>query len=124
MSLVWIAGPLSGVLVQPIVGMLSDSSKSRFGKRRPFMVGGTIFTILSLFLLSWSIDIVKGLFGWAVDNLLVLTQVFAVLMVYMLDFSIGTGKPFFFIRSVKINQFSLLTVEIFAHKSKQVLAQS
>ncbi|KAK7207490.1 major facilitator superfamily domain-containing protein [Myxozyma melibiosi] len=90
MSLVWIAGPLSGVLVQPIVGMLSDSSKSRFGKRRPFMVGGTCFTILSLFLLSWSIDIVRVLFGWFVDNLTVVTQTFAVLMVYMLDFSIGT----------------------------------
>lgn len=39
MSLVWIAGPLSGLIMQPIIGMISDKSTSRWGRRRP--VSGT-----------------------------------------------------------------------------------
>lgn len=48
MALIWVAGPLSGVVVQPYVGMKSDKCRSRFGKRRPFIVGGAIATIVSL----------------------------------------------------------------------------
>ena len=38
LAFVWIAGPLSGVLVQPYVGAKSDRCTCRFGRRRPFMV--------------------------------------------------------------------------------------
>ncbi|KAK9456360.1 major facilitator superfamily domain-containing protein [Dipodascopsis uninucleata] len=85
MSLVWIAGPLSGVLIQPIVGMLSDSSLIEYGKRRPFMIGGTVATTASLMILSWSKYIVGTFHGS-----IVITQFIAVIMVYILDFSIGT----------------------------------
>lgn len=34
-GLAWLAGPITGVVVQPIVGVLSDGCKSRFGRRRP-----------------------------------------------------------------------------------------
>jgi solute carrier family 45, member 1/2/4 len=34
-GLVWLAGPISGVVVQPIVGVLSDRCTSGFGRRRP-----------------------------------------------------------------------------------------
>ncbi|KAH9267170.1 hypothetical protein BASA83_010084 [Batrachochytrium salamandrivorans] len=37
-ALVWIAGPLSGLLIQPIVGVYSDRSTFRFGRRRPFIL--------------------------------------------------------------------------------------
>ncbi|KAK9466011.1 major facilitator superfamily domain-containing protein [Lipomyces arxii] len=90
MSLVWIAGPLSGVLVQPVVGMMSDSSQSRFGRRRPFMAVGSAFTILSLFALSWSKNIIYVLLGGLTSSLTGPTQVLAVVMVYVLDFSVGT----------------------------------
>ena len=39
---VWIAGPVSGLLVQPIVGVVSDHFESRYGRRRPFIVIGTL----------------------------------------------------------------------------------
>lgn len=39
-SQIWIAGPLMGFFVAPIIGSLSDNSQSRFGRRRPFMLGG------------------------------------------------------------------------------------
>ncbi|KAK9367504.1 major facilitator superfamily domain-containing protein [Lipomyces kononenkoae] len=107
MSLVWIAGPLSGVLVQPVVGMLSDSCMSPFGRRRPFMVGGAVFTSLSLFLLSWSKDIIAGLLGWFTGALGGATQILAIIMVYVLDFSVGTvqaSSRAFIVDNVPIHQ--------------------
>lgn len=51
-SLAWLAGPLSGLIVQPIVGRLSDSCLSPYGRRRPFLLGGAILTSLSLILFA------------------------------------------------------------------------
>ncbi|KAK9449354.1 major facilitator superfamily domain-containing protein [Limtongia smithiae] len=107
MSLVWIAGPLSGVLVQPVIGLLSDSSTSPYGRRRPFMIIGTIFTTISLFMLSWSKDIVAVLFGWLQNPAVGITQILAVLMVYLLDFSVGTvqaSSRAFIVDNVPIHQ--------------------
>ncbi|GAB7360307.1 hypothetical protein MBLNU230_g8064t1 [Neophaeotheca triangularis] len=94
LAFVWIAGPLSGTLVQPYVGIKSDRSRSRFGKRRPFMVGGAAATIISLMFLAWTREIVAGflsIFGAAPDAPGVATCaiVFAILMIYVLDFSIN-----------------------------------
>eukprot|EP00172_Hildenbrandia_rubra_P000823 Plantae.Rhodophyta-Hildenbrandia_rubra.ctg14632.p1 GENE.Plantae.Rhodophyta-Hildenbrandia_rubra.ctg14632~~Plantae.Rhodophyta-Hildenbrandia_rubra.ctg14632.p1 ORF type:complete len:509 (+),score=60.41 Plantae.Rhodophyta-Hildenbrandia_rubra.ctg14632:350-1876(+) len=51
-SLAWLAGPLSGLIMQPIVGIMSDSCTSPLGRRRPFLIFGTIFTSFSLLLFS------------------------------------------------------------------------
>jgi solute carrier family 45 protein 1/2/4 len=97
MALVWIAGPLSGTLVQPYVGMLSDNCRIRWGKRKPFMIGGAVATIVSLMFLAWTKEIVGGflgLFGAAPDSGVVKYSVIvvAVLWVYVLDFAINTGE--------------------------------
>ena len=43
--LLWIAAPLTGLIVQPIIGFLSDRTwHSRFGRRRPFFVIGAIIS--------------------------------------------------------------------------------
>ncbi|KAK4543151.1 hypothetical protein LTR36_005929 [Oleoguttula mirabilis] len=94
LAFVWIAGPLSGTLVQPYVGIKSDRCRSRFGKRRPFMVGGAIATIISLIALAWTREIVSGIgriFGATSDShgVVITSIVFAVLMIYVLDFSIN-----------------------------------
>ncbi|KAA8915389.1 hypothetical protein TRICI_002467 [Trichomonascus ciferrii] len=89
MSLVWIAGPLSGTVGQPIVGVLSDESRARFGRRRPFIIGGGIATIASLLLLSWSKDIIALVFGGDTAEVKARTVPFAVFFVYLLDFSIS-----------------------------------
>ncbi len=47
-GLIWCAGPITGLLVQPIVGAISDSIWTRFGRRRPFLMAGAIFGALSL----------------------------------------------------------------------------
>lgn len=95
MALVWIAGPLSGALVQPYVGMLSDNCRSSWGKRTPFMIGGSIATVVSLLALAWVREIVGGVLGvFGADResqgVKVTIIVVAVIFVYILDFSINT----------------------------------
>lgn len=94
LAFVWIAGPLSGTLVQPYIGIKSDRCRSKFGKRRPFMIGGAIATITSLMVLAWTREIVGGilsLFGVSRESEGAKTTaiVLAILMVYVLDFSIN-----------------------------------
>ena len=60
-SLVWIAGPLSGLIMQPVVGVLADSSKSKWGRRRPFMIGGSLIVGACLVILGWTAEIVGSL---------------------------------------------------------------
>ncbi|MEO6443950.1 MAG: MFS transporter [Gemmatimonadaceae bacterium] len=47
--LLWLAAPLTGLLVQPIIGHLSDNTWSpRFGRRRPFFLIGAVLSSLAL----------------------------------------------------------------------------
>ena len=52
-ALVWLAAPLCGVVVQPIVGILSDRTRSRWGRRKPFIIGGTTGVIFSMLALAF-----------------------------------------------------------------------
>ncbi len=47
----WVAAPLTGLIVQPIIGHLSDKTWNRFGRRRPYFMIGAIFAALSLVLM-------------------------------------------------------------------------
>ncbi|KAI9280262.1 hypothetical protein BC943DRAFT_146807 [Umbelopsis sp. AD052] len=90
MSLVWIAGPLSGLVMQPIVGALSDKCTSRWGRRRPFLVGGSVIVILNLATIGWTRDIV----GLVVDRSDETkykhgTIGLAITSIYILDFAIN-----------------------------------
>jgi MFS family permease len=53
-GVVWCAGPVSGLLVQPIVGALSDKCWTPIGRRKPFIWGGTLVAALGLLLLPHS----------------------------------------------------------------------
>lgn len=53
-SQIWISGPLMGFFVAPIVGSLSDRSHSRFGRRRPYMLGGLLMLGIASTLLATS----------------------------------------------------------------------
>ena len=96
MALVWIAGPLSGTVVQPYVGIRSDNCRISWGKRKPFMVAGGLATIVSLMMLAWTREIVRlvfRIFGYGPETDLVglFTILTAVALVYILDFAINTG---------------------------------
>lgn len=44
----WIAAPLTGLIVQPLVGYFSDRTWTRLGRRRPYFLGGAILSSLAL----------------------------------------------------------------------------
>jgi maltose/moltooligosaccharide transporter len=46
--ILWMAAPVTGLLVQPIVGYFSDRTWNRLGLRRPYFLGGAIFGSLAL----------------------------------------------------------------------------
>ncbi|CAK4017863.1 General alpha-glucoside permease [Lecanosticta acicola] len=92
MSLVWLAGPLSGLIMQPIIGMISDKSTSRFGRRRPFMVGGTLAVAMCLLVLGWAKEIV----GWWIPEQGERRREWTIALVvgdiYVLDFVINIAQ--------------------------------
>ena len=49
--LFWIAAPLTGMIVQPIIGHYSDQTWTRLGRRRPFFLVGALLASLSLVLM-------------------------------------------------------------------------
>lgn len=87
-SLVWIAPPLSGLIVQPVIGVLSDASQSRWGRRRPFMLLFSLLVALFLVVLAWASEIV-GVF--TADEVMVksATVALAVFCIYAVDFAIN-----------------------------------
>ncbi|CAN4122444.1 unnamed protein product [Withania somnifera] len=62
-SIIWLCGPLSGLLVQPLVGHMSDKCTSRFGRRRPFIVAGAFSIMTAVLIIGFSADI-----GWALGD--------------------------------------------------------
>lgn len=54
LPLLSLAGPVTGLLVQPIVGAMSDRCTSRYGRRTPFFLIGAILCSLSLFAMPYS----------------------------------------------------------------------
>lgn len=51
LSYFWLAAPVAGLVVQPIVGLFSDGTWTRFGRRIPFIMGGALISALALLLM-------------------------------------------------------------------------
>jgi maltose/moltooligosaccharide transporter len=54
LPLLWLAGPMTGLLVQPIIGAMSDRTTSRWGRRTPYFLIGAILCSLGLLLMPHS----------------------------------------------------------------------
>ena len=54
LPLLWLAGPVTGLLVQPIVGALSDRTVSRWGRRTPYFLIGALLCSIGLLLMPGS----------------------------------------------------------------------
>ncbi len=67
-AILWIAAPVTGLLVQPIIGYMSDKTWTRWGRRRPYFTIGAVFTTLALFIFpnSPSVWIAAGML-WMID---------------------------------------------------------
>ena len=50
-GLIWLAGPFTGMVVQPLIGALSDKTTSPFGRRRPYLLGGALLSAVALWAL-------------------------------------------------------------------------
>ncbi|KAF9036321.1 major facilitator superfamily domain-containing protein [Panaeolus papilionaceus] len=89
MAIVFLAPPLSGLLVQPLIGILADSSTSSLGRRRPFILGGTIVAVVSMLLLGFTRSVASVFTGWNNSANDILTIWLAILAIYVADFSIN-----------------------------------
>nr|GME17967.1 sucrose transport protein-like [Ipomoea batatas] len=56
-SFIWLCGPISGMVVQPLVGYYSDNCTSRFGRRRPFIAAGASLVTIAVILIGFAADI-------------------------------------------------------------------
>lgn len=63
----WIAAPLTGLIVQPIVGAMSDRTWGPLGRRRPYFLAGAVFGSLALLLLSRSPSGMTACLLWALN---------------------------------------------------------
>lgn len=78
----WIAAPLTGLIVQPIIGHMSDRTWTRLGRRRPYFLAGAIMAALALFVMPLAPQIGAPL-------------VFAAAMLWVLDASLNVSmEPF------------------------------
>ncbi len=67
--LLWIAAPLTGLIVQPIIGYLSDNTwHSRLGRRKPYFLIGAILSSIALFFVPYSSTLwMAAGFLWILD---------------------------------------------------------
>lgn len=49
--ILWVAAPLTGLIIQPIVGYFSDRTWNRLGRRRPFFLAGALLASTALFIM-------------------------------------------------------------------------
>jgi maltose/moltooligosaccharide transporter len=76
--ILWIAAPVTGLLVQPIIGHMSDRTWNRLGRRRPYFLTGAVFASLALAIITNSP-----------------TWIFATAMLWIMDASINISmEPF------------------------------
>src|SRR5947209_18529208 len=68
LPLLWLAAPLTGLIVQPIIGHMSDRTWGPLGRRRPYFLAGAILSSLALILMhkSSSLWMAAGLL-WVLD---------------------------------------------------------
>ncbi len=69
LPLLWLAAPMTGLIVQPIIGYLSDRTWGRLGRRRPYFLGGAILASIALVLMpnSSALWMAAGLL-WLLDG--------------------------------------------------------
>ena len=78
----WVAAPLTGLIVQPIIGHLSDKTWNRLGRRRPYFLTGAVLAALALFLMPLAPTLAAPL-------------LFAAAMLWVLDASLNVAmEPF------------------------------
>ena len=92
-GLIWLAGPFTGMVVQPIVGALSDKTHSPLGRRRPYLLGGAIIASIALWLFPNSGNIANSIQNVTGVSLPVWTGLLiAAIMIWVIDACINVAQ--------------------------------
>ncbi|MCJ7623793.1 MAG: MFS transporter [Anaerolineaceae bacterium] len=93
LAMVRVIGLAVAMLVQPLAGMLSDRSTSRWGRRRPFIFGGAIFNVIFLFVVGASMLFIDSYLDDFFLSTFGITAAFAVLIagIVLLQVSSNVG---------------------------------
>lgn len=66
--MLWLAAPITGLIIQPLVGFFSDRTWCSLGRRRPYFLGGAIFSTLALIFMPLSTAVwMAALCLWILD---------------------------------------------------------
>ena len=92
-GLIWLAGPFTGMVVQPIIGALSDKTASPFGRRRPYLLGGALLSAVALWALPNS-ELITNYIGAFLHLRLpeVSALLFAAIMIWILDACVNIAQ--------------------------------
>ena len=91
LSYFWILPPLMGMIVQPIIGILSDKTWCRFGRRIPYLFIGAIIAVAVMILLpnAGSLGLTTQVVLWGLRG----AMLFGLLSLMFLDTSINIAMP-------------------------------
>ena len=92
-GLIWLAGPFTGMVVQPLIGNMSDRTNTRFGRRRPYLLGGAILASLALWAFPNSQNI-ANIFGnsFGVNLPLWSGLLVAAIMIWIIDACVNVAQ--------------------------------
>ena len=92
-GLIWLAGPFTGMVVQPLVGALSDKTVSPLGRRRPYLLGGALLASIALWIFPNSANVAELLHKLTGLNLPPLTALFvAAIMIWVIDACVNVAQ--------------------------------
>ena len=92
-GLIWLAGPFTGMVVQPLVGALSDKTISPWGRRTPYLLGGALIAAIALWIFPNSGNIanwLQNITGWHLPALTAL--LIAAIMIWVIDACINIAQ--------------------------------
>lgn len=92
-GLIWLAGPFTGMVVQPLIGALSDKTVSPLGRRRPYLLGGAILASLALWIFPNSASVANVLQKITGIELPALTALLiAAIMIWVIDACVNVAQ--------------------------------
>ena len=92
-GLIWLAGPFTGMIVQPIVGAMSDKTHTIFGRRRPYLFLGALISAIALWIFPNSGAIAESIGSSLHLNLPVWSGLFvAAIMIWIIDACINVAQ--------------------------------
>lgn len=92
-GLIWLAGPFTGMVVQPLIGAVSDKTISPFGRRRPYLLGGALIASVALWIFPNSANVADFFSRFLHLQLPELTALLiAAIMIWVIDACINIAQ--------------------------------